>query len=214
MIEIVKEIQQRIMIVGLAGYGICFFALAVIFAFAVNRENERNFRKASWFNKIAMLFFLAVGIAVGGSKPVIGYFNFASGLKDDGSSIYTNDVVHISWVKTGIPYVPNTATVYIDYKERNSTNDWMELGECSVTQYHVEYYVRNATNFMYNIWWYNDSEDVHTNGVWVFTTSTSKRNNPQESNQLEVIPAHSEVAGDGKIISTPSKKGQDCNATR
>jgi hypothetical protein len=144
---------------------------------------------------------LAVGAAV--IKPRTQFY-FATGLKDDGSYA-TNNFVHIEWVKSGIPYVPNTSTVYIDYRHKESTNEWVELADVPVTRYYFDATLENATNMVFNIWWYNEEQEVHTNGVWVYKTIRSKSQNPS-SDTFDIIPARATTVVNGKIVAPPSKK--------
>lgn len=173
----------------------------------------RKFKSKSKTNNILSLIAIALMTLYAGSKPLVYHFSFAAGLRDDGSYC-TNDLVHVEWIKSGVPYVPNSATVYVDYRLIGSTNEWLELGEAKVTDYRKDFTVLNATGYVYNVWWYDDSEDVHTNGVWAYTLMNSKSGNPNKTDRLDAIPIKAEVVGDGTIISTPSKKGHQTNATR
>lgn len=210
----IEAIQRVLMLAGLAGYAICFFAIVAIWALANTKREARKAAKNAWWENALFGSMLVSTIFVAGSKPIVSLFSFAAGLKDDGSYATTNGFVHIEWIKTGVPYVPNSATVYIDCREIGSTNEWTELGEAPVYVYRVDLPLANATNYNFNVWWHDDSEDVHTNGVWAYTLMNSKTGNPGESDKLDAVPVKAEVVGDGTIISTPSKKGKPSNVTR
>lgn len=160
-------------------------------------------RLKHWNGGLAAL--AAVCILYGGSKPDAPHFTFESGLRDDGSCA-TNSTVHVEWVKTGTPYVPDTATLYVDCRERNSTNEWEELAESTVGAYSIDINLANATNYNYNIWYYYiPPEPVVTNGVWKYTTQPAKAASPE--NTLSVLPLKARTETDGTPIATPGQKG-------
>lgn len=162
-----------------------------------------RFSRLPLSQKISTIFFVAIcGFFFGAKTPV--QFYFWRGLSDDGSYV-EDDFVHISWVKSGVPYVPNTSTVFVDYRELKSTNEWMELSEANVTKYYIDVYLANAKSYEYNIWWYNEEEEVHTNGVWIYKTVGAKSQS-RDSNSFDIIPSRAKVEADGKTIAPPNKK--------
>jgi hypothetical protein len=95
--------------------------------------------------------------------------------------------------------------VFIDYRHRKSTNEWIELADVPVTKYFFDTTIENATNMVFNIWWYNEEQEVHTNGVWIYKTVRSRSQN-QSSNTFDIIPARATTVANGKIVAPPSKK--------
>lgn len=162
-----------------------------------------RFKSAPLHKKICAIAFAAICGFFAGTKPTV-YFHFWRGLSDDGSYVDDN-LVHVSWVKSGIPYIPNTSTVFVDYRELKSTNEWTELAEANVTRYFIDIELADAKSYEYNIWWYNEEEEVHTNGVWIYKTVGAKSQS-RDNNSFDIIPSRARVEADGNIIAPPNKK--------
>lgn len=194
----IQAFRDILMNVSLFGLG-----LSVLGMFAVSAIKQFRHFQDSKARRI--LFTLgAICLSTFAATKHYTQFYFAAGLKDDGSYT-TNDFVHIEWIKTGAPYVPNTSTVFIDYRHRESTNEWIELADIPVTKYFFDATIENATNMVFNIWWYNEEQEVHTNGVWIYKTVRSRSQN-QSSDTFDIIPARATTVVNGKIVAPPSKK--------
>jgi hypothetical protein len=190
--------QDVLMNVSLCGLGLS--ALGMFIVSVVKQFHHFQDSKA----RRILFVFGAVCLSTFAATKHYTQFYFAVGLMDDGSYT-TNDFVHIEWVKSGIPYVPNTSTVFIDYRHRESTNEWIELADVPVTKYFFDATIKNATNMSFNIWWHNEEQEVHTNGVWIYKTVRSRLRS-QSTNTFDIIPARATTVVNGKIVAPPSKK--------
>ena len=175
--------------------------------FAVWVYNSAPFRRiCRQAMRHPILAVVACAFIVYGSTKPERLFSFAAGLTDDGSYA-TNDTVHVEWVKTGTPYVPDSATLYVDYRERGSTNEWLQLAETTVGEYSLDIALANATNYNYNIWYYYiPPAPVVTNGVWKYTTQKAKADAP--ANAVHILPLKARTEADGTSIDTPGQKGE------
>lgn len=198
MINNFHSFQNVLMLVSLWGLGLSVFGMLVVSVIKqFHKFNDLTARKI-------LFIFGAFSLSIFAATKHYTQFYFAAGLKDDGSYT-TNDFVHIEWVKSGVPYVPNASTVFIDYRHRKSTNEWIELADVPVTKYFFDATIENATNMVFNIWWYNEEQEVHTNGVWIYKTVRSRSQN-QSSDTFDIIPARATTVVNGKIVAPPSKK--------
>lgn len=194
----IHAFQDAMMNVSLCGLG-----LSVLGMFAVSAIKQfRHFQDS----KARRILFILGAICLSAFAATKHYtqFYFAVGLNNDGSYT-TNNFAHIEWAKSGVPYVPNTSTVFIDYRQRGSTNKWIELADVPVTKYFFDATIENATNMEFNIWWYNEEQEIHTNGVWIYKTVRSRSQN-QSSDTFDIIPARATTVVNGKIVAPPSKK--------
>jgi hypothetical protein len=183
---------------SLCGLGVSVFGMFLVSVAKLYHKFDDS--KARRFLFLLGATFLSVFAA---TKPSTQFY-FAVGLQDDGSYT-TNNFVHIEWVKTGAPYVPNTSTVFIDYRHRESTNEWIELAEVPVTRYFFDTTIENATSLVFNVWWHNEENEVHTNGVWVYKAVQSK-STTSNSNSFDIIPTRAAMTVNGKIVAPPSRK--------
>lgn len=194
-IQIFRDVLMHLSLLGLG--------LSILMMFAIFVVNQFRYIQGSKMGKILFVLAATCLMAFAGTKHNAKFY-FAAGLKDDGSYA-TNDFVHIEWVKSGVPYVPNTSTVFIDYRNKESTNEWVELADVPVTEYFYDATIENATNLEFNIWWHNEEQEVHTNGVWIYKTIHSRLQN-QSSDTFDIIPARATTVVNGKIVAPPSKK--------
>lgn len=156
----------------------------------------------SLIQKMMLGVFVVAMVVYGSTKPIpASVFTFEEGLANDGSYT-TNSTVHVEWVKTGTPYVPDYAQLYIDYRQKNTTNEWELLRRSTVGTYSVDETLANATNYDFNIWYYYiPPEPVHTNGVWQYKAMKGRNQRP--------IPIRARIEVNGKAISSPAEKRKD-----
>ena len=155
----------------------------------------RRFRRMSRTNQIFSAFFVAVAVAFGGAKPVMGYFRFMLGLRDDGSFISGQDV-HIEWVKTGEDYIPDDADVYVDARLHGDNDDdhWQLVAQGKVGDYTLDFSMSTDDVYDFNIWYFFRPSPVTTNGVWKYETIMSP------SGHGKIVPVRATVTGDGKQL--------------
>ena len=155
----------------------------------------RRFRRMSRSNKIVTLFFVTVAIAFGGAKPIMSYFRFMQGLRDDGCYV-KGELVHVEWVKTGIVYVPDDADLYVDAREHGDTDDdhWQLVAQATVGDYMVEFAMPTNAVYDFNVWYYYDPAPASTNGVWKYSTVRS------QCDKDKIVPARATVIGDGRKL--------------
>lgn len=204
-IETFRRALMQFCLVGLAIVGLVYFVLVLSQTWRVVFAKMKSLHIIEC---IGAIFFVTILMVHAGTKRPMPHFFFETGLLNDGSYA-TNDLVHIEWVKSGTPYVPDAATLYVDCREIGSTNEWIELARGIVSDYRLDVTLANATNYNFNIWWYYESTDVHTNGVWKYTTIRAKANDPLKNNELKALPRRALTEGDGKVIATPGMKEKD-----
>ena len=140
-------------------------------------------------------FLVAFCVWYGGGKSI----TFDTGLRDNGSWA-SNNTVHVSWTYIGIP---SASSVYIAYRETNTTNAWEDLGETVASALVWEATVQNATNYDYLVYsTYVPPSPVHTNGVWQGPVYETKKR--VGANSFVVIGA--EVREHGCTIAPPYAK--------
>lgn len=190
---------------------VCFIALgvmlSVLFASTVLTRLWDGVRK--WMS-LGAIERILVGVVVlgfayyGSTKSTIRY---EGGIKAGATaSVVTNNTVAIYWQRdtSGGVYVPETATVYIDYRLSTATNEaWVSLAQTTVGAWGWSGTVENATNYDYSVWaYYIPPEPVHTNGVWVYKTLKDRRN-------AHAIPLRARIEVNGKAIATPKEVRKD-----
>ena len=146
-------------------------------------------------------------IQYGATKGKTASIKFDNGIKQgEAASCVTNDTVFISWQRdtSGGVVVPESATVYIDYKSNVETNaEWVLLAQTTVGAYQWSGTVEGATNYDYSVWaYYVPPEPVHTNGVWTYKTLKDRAG-------ANALPLRSRVEVNGKAIATPKEKRKD-----
>lgn len=135
------------------------------------------------------------------------YVYYDGGIKADTTkNVVTNNTVSIYWQRdtSGGVYVPESATVYIDYRLSAETNsEFVLLAKTTVGAWSWSGTVENATNYDYSVWaYYIPPEPVHTNGVWTYKTHFDR-------NGEYVLPLRARVDVNGKAIATPKEKRED-----
>ena len=140
-------------------------------------------------------------IMYGGSKPTV---KFDDGLRDNGTEI-TNDTVRVRWTYSGIPAA---SSVFIDYRESGSTNDWLNLGETVASALEWSGTLANATNYDYWVYsTYVPPVPVHTNGVWVGQAYETK----SRVGAKAFLILNGKIQEHGRTIAPPAAKRKDEN---
>ena len=135
----------------------------------------------------------------GATKPTI---RWDAGLRDEGSVI-TNNLVQIRWSYFGIPAA---STVYIDYRESGTTNEWQSLGETVASALAWDGVLADATNYDYYVYsTYIPPVPVHTNGVWVGQAYETK----SRVGAKAFLILNGKLTDQGRTIATPSAKRKD-----
>ena len=202
MEEFVQGFQNALMLVCFAALGICLFALAVLKAMPEITDAIRRYMGMDNLGKALCLICIVGAVMYGGSKSKVSY---DGGIKADPSNenVATNDLVQVYWVKETSAILPNDAPVYIDYRLKDTTNEWVNLGQSTVAAGYWSGTVANATNYEYQVWaYYIPPEPVHTNGVWSYSTM-------RDVNNREIIPLRADVEVNGKTIIEPIKKRRE-----
>ena len=142
-----------------------------------------------------------------GSTKQVWHIGYDGGIKAGATAnVVTNDTVSIYWQRdtSGGVYVPESATVYIDYRSNIETNaEYMLLAQTTVGAWGWNGTVQDATNYDYSVWaYYIPPEPVHTNGVWVYKTNFDRK-------EENAIPLRARIEVNGKAISTPKEVRKD-----
>ena len=152
-----------------------------------------------------------IGLSYYGATKQAWHVGYDGGIKAGATAnVVTNDTVSIHWQRdtSGGVYVPETATVYIDYRPNTETNaEWGTLAQTTVGAWGWSGTVENATNYDYNVWaYYIPPEPVHTNGVLTYKTHFDRRGE-------YVLPLRARVEVNGVAIVTPAAKRRDAVPT-
>lgn len=191
----------------LAGIGMiaALFALAKIVAPAWNAV--RRWWSIPCIQRVIVGVFV-IGLSYYGATKHRLYVCYDGGIKGSATAnVVTNDTVSIYWQRdmSGGVYVPESATVYIDYKPSTETNDgeWSLLAQTTVGAWGWSGTVENATNYDYSVWaYYIPPDPVHTNGVWTYKTHFDR-------NGAYALPLRARVEINGKAIATPKEVRRD-----
>lgn len=206
-----EQFSNWMMIGCLYALFILVFALVVVFVWEHCKDNIvkvwRNATQGKLHRQVFAAAFLLVSFYLGATKPSAPRVTYDGGIKGGtAANSVSNDTVSIHWQRdtSGGIYVPESATVYIDHRERSETNAvWTLLAETTVGAWVWSGTVQNATNYDYNVWaYYIPPEPVHTNGVWTYRTMRDRAGaNP--------IPLRARVEVNGKAIATPKEVRRD-----
>ncbi|HBO99087.1 MAG TPA: hypothetical protein DD637_04540 [Verrucomicrobia bacterium] len=204
--------------------GCVMIALSVIALALVVRRYVRDIVRAQSGSKAAkrvtavvLSACFAFGVLEGISKSgIIGYSDANAGegwwLRDnpEDKSYVTNDYVHVSFERR---IIPDEASVFVDYRPADSTNDsdWVTLVQSTFAAF------PNPTNIPFanaisNSWHvYSDwtpGPSVQTNGILHADWGKSRRDAAERARGLAVgIPVQTRVALDGKSLpNQPSGK--------
>ena len=144
-----------------------------------------------------------VGFAYYGStKHGAPSVRWDDGLADNGTLI-TNDTVSVRWTYSGIP---SASSVFIDYREAGSTNEWLNLAETIASALSWTGTLANATNYDYWVYsTYVPPVPVHTNGVWVGQAYETKARVGAKS----FLILNGMMQEHGRTIATPAAKRRD-----
>lgn len=144
-----------------------------------------------------------VGFAYYGStKHGAPSVRWDDGLRDNGTLI-TNDTVAVRWTYSGIP---GASSVFIDYREAGTTNDWLNLAETLASAQEWTGTLANATNYDYWVYsTYVPPVPVHTNGVWVGQTYETKARVGAKS----FLILNGKIQEHGRTIAPPSAKRKE-----
>ena len=148
-----------------------------------------------------------VGLSYYGATKQGWHVAYDGGIKAGATAnVVTPDTVALYWQRdaSGGVYVPETATVYIDYRPNTETNaEWGLLAQTTVGAWGWSGTVENATNYDYNVWaYYIPPEPVHTNGVWMYKTHFDR-------NGEYALPLRARIEVNGKAIATPKEVRKD-----
>ena len=198
MQELYATFQQLTLYACLAG--LAAILLCVLLA-ACGRSlaQLRALFGASKVQGVLALAAVCGAIMYGGSKPTV---RFDDGLRDNGTLI-TNDLVQVRWTYSGIP---GASSVFIDYRESGSTNEWLNLGETLASALAWDGTLANATNYDYWIYsTYVPPVPVHTNGVWVGQAYETKARVGAKG----FIILNGKLQEHGRTIAPPAAKRKD-----
>lgn len=198
MLETLERLND---VAWMAGATVLLSMFAAVCAFTALRYIARKAKGREGSAAVFALFAIVATIYGGGK------FYFESGMRDNGSYA-TNDTVVVRWQKDGTLPIPNSSTVYIDYRLHSSTNaeDWVWLGSATIGDSEATFALADATNYVYSIYYdYVPPTPVQTNGVWRYETSGGRA--PQRTDELFVSPVGARATGDGEPI-TPKMTGE------
>ena len=143
---------------------------------------------------------IAGAVMYGGSKGVS--IRWDDGLRDNGSLV-TNDTVTVAWTYQGIP---SASSVFIDYRESGSTNEWENLAETVASAMSWTGTLADATNYEYWVYsTYIPPTPVHTNGVWVGQTYETK----SRVGAKAFLILNGKIIEHGRTIAPPAAKRKD-----
>ena len=198
MQELYATFQQLTLYACLAGLA----AILLCVLLAVSGRSLAQLRALFGASKVqGVLAAVAIcgAIMYGGSKPTV---RFDDGLRDNGTLI-TNDLVQVRWTYSGIP---GASSVFIDYRESGSTNEWLNLGETLASALAWDGTLANATNYDYWIYsTYVPPVPVHTNGVWVGQAYETKARVGAQG----FIILNGKIQEHGRTIAPPAAKRKD-----
>lgn len=201
----IYEIYQLWLLLGcLMALGVLLFALFASTVFTRLWDEVRRWLSLGAIERI-LVGVIALGfVYYGSTKSTIRY---EGGIKAGTTeNVVTNDTVSIYWQRdtSGGVYVPESATVYIDYRPNTATNEeWGLLSQTTVGAWGWSGTVENATNYDYNVWaYYIPPQPVHTNGVWTYRTNFDR-------NSDYAIPLRARIEVNGKAIATPKEVRND-----
>lgn len=191
--------QHILMVACLAAIGL--IAAAVLFALCGNALSElRRVFGGSKIQGVIASVAIVGAVMWGGSKGV--NVRWDTGLHDNGTLI-TNDTVSVAWTYTGIP---GESSLYIDYREAGSTNEWENLAETVASAMSWSGTLTNATNYDYWVYSiYIPPVPVHTNGVWVGQAYETKSRVGAKS----FLILNGKVQEHGRTIAPPAAKRKE-----
>ena len=193
--------QHLLMIACIAMIGL--IVASVILVLSGNALSKlRNLFGESKIQGVIASVAIIGAVMYGGSKGVS--VRWDTGLRDNGTLI-TNDTVAVRWTYSGIP---SASSVFIDYREAGSTNEWDSLGETVASALEWTGILANATNYEYWVYsTYIPPVPVHTNGVWVGQTYETKARVGAKA----FLILNGKVQEHGRTIAPPAAKRKEEN---
>ena len=194
MMDFVATFQHWLTLACFVALAVCLFALAVLCAIPELTDAIRRFCGMDNFSKVVCGVCIVGAVLYGGSKGV--NVRWDDGLRDNGTLI-TNDTVAVRWTYSGIP---GASSVFIDYREAGTTNDWLNLAETLASAQEWTGTLANATNYDYWVYsTYVPPVPVHTNGVWVGQAYETKA----KVGAAAFLILNGKVVADGRTIAPP-----------
>ena len=194
MMDFVVTFQHWLTLVCFVALAVCLFALAVLRAIPELTDAIRRFCGMDNFSKVVCGVCIVGAVLYGGSKGV--NVRWDDGLRDNGTLI-TNDTVAVRWTYSGIP---GASSVFIDYREAGTTNNWLNLAETLASAQEWTGTLANATNYDYWVYsTYVPPVPVHTNGVWVGQAYETKA----KVGAAAFLFLNGKVVADGRTIAPP-----------
>lgn len=179
---------------------VCLFVLAVAVAMPRLTDAIRRYFGMDNLGKVVCGACILGMVMYGGSKGV--NVRWDDGLRDNGTQI-TNDTVAVRWTYSGIPAA---SSVFIDYREAGTTNDWSNLAEAVASAMAWTGTLANATNYEYWVYsTYVPPVPVHTNGVWVGQAYETKARVGAKS----FLILNGKIQEHGRTIAPPSAKRKE-----
>ena len=194
MMDFVATFQHWLTLVCFVALAVCLFALAVLRVIPELTDAIRRFCGMDNFSKVVCGVCIVGAVLYGGSKGV--NVRWDDGLRDNGTLI-TNDTVSVRWTYSGIP---GASSVFIDYREAGTTNNWLNLAETLANAQEWTGTLANATNYDYWVYsTYVPPVPVHTNGVWVGQAYETKA----KVGAAAFLILNGKVVADGRTIAPP-----------
>ena len=176
-------------------------ALFLAKVFAPVWEELRKFASLPLIER-CLLAFCVCGLSYYGATKHAVSVRWDDGLQDNGTLI-TNDTVQVRWTYSGIPAA---SSVFIDYREAGTTNEWANLAETLASALAWTGTLANATNYDYWVYsTYVPPVPVHTNGVWVGQTYETKARAGAQS----FLILNGRIKEHGRTIAPPSAKRKE-----
>lgn len=194
MMDFVATFQHWLTLACFVALAVCLFALAVLCAIPELTDAIRRFCGMDNLSKVVCGVCIVGAVLYGGSKGV--NVRWDDGLRDNGTLI-TNDTVAVRWTYSGIP---GASSVFIDYREAGTTNNWLNLAETLANAQEWTGTLANATNYDYWVYsTYVPPVPVHTNGVWVGQAYETKA----KVGAAAFLILNGKVVADGRTIAPP-----------
>lgn len=178
----------------------------ILYGFGLAWGGVRRWWSLPFIERVVAAVFVVGFAYYGSTKHGAPSVRWDDGLADNGTLI-TNDTVSVRWTYSGIP---SASSVFIDYREAGTTNDWLNLAETLASAQEWTGTLANATNYDYWVYsTYVPPVPVHTNGVWVGQAYETKARVGAKS----FLILNGLVQEHGRTIATPAAKRRDAVPT-
>lgn len=178
----------------------------ILYGFGLAWGKVREWWSLPLIERVLAGVFVVGFVYYGSTKSGSPSVRWDDGLADNGTLI-TNDTVSVRWTYSGIP---SASSVFIDYREAGSTNEWLNLAETLASAQEWTGTLANATNYDYWVYsTYVPPVPVHTNGVWVGQAYETKARVGAKS----FLILNGKVQEHGRTIATPAAKRKDAVPT-